>query len=60
MTIKNETHNSPALQQLIKEDAVGQLRRRDGLMAMLGSEDGARAVKMARANLIGSRVWLVC
>jgi len=41
MTIKNETHNSPALQQLIKEDAVGQLRRRDGLMAMLGSEDGA-------------------
>ncbi len=41
MTIKNETHNSQALQQLIKEDAVGQLRRRDGLMAMLGSEDGA-------------------
>ncbi len=41
MTIKNETHNSQAIQQLIKEDAVGQLRRRDGLMAMLGSEDGA-------------------
>ena len=41
MTIKNKTHNSPALQQLIKEDAVGQLRRRDGLMATLGSEDGA-------------------
>jgi len=41
VTIKNETHNSQAIQQLIKEDAVGQLRRRDGLMAMLGSEDGA-------------------
>jgi hypothetical protein len=40
MTIQNEAHNSPALQQLIKEDAVGQLRRRDGLMATLGSEDG--------------------
>src|SRR6266567_744860 len=41
MTIKNDIHNSQAIQQLIKEDAVGQLRRRDGLMAMLGSEDGA-------------------
>ncbi len=30
-----------ALQQLIAEDAVGQLRRRDGLMAALGSENGA-------------------
>ncbi len=29
------------LQQLIAEDAVGQLRRRDGLMAALGSENGA-------------------
>jgi hypothetical protein len=29
-----------ALQQLIEDDAVGQLRRRDGLMATLGSEDG--------------------
>ncbi len=41
MTNRNETPKSPALQQLIEEDAVGQLRRRDGLMAMLGSEDGA-------------------
>ena len=41
MTITKETFNSPGLQQLIKEDAVGQLRHRDGLMAMLGSEDGA-------------------
>jgi hypothetical protein len=32
---------SPALQQLIKEDAVGQLRKPEGLMATLGSEDGA-------------------
>src|SRR6185312_2043067 len=30
-----------ALQQLISGDAVGQLRRRDGLMAALGSENGA-------------------
>ena len=30
-----------ALQHLIQDDAIGQLRRRDGLMATLGSEDGA-------------------
>lgn len=30
-----------ALQKLIEDDAVGQLRRRNGLMAILGSEDGA-------------------
>jgi hypothetical protein len=29
-----------ALQKLIDDDAIGQLRRRDGLMATLGSEDG--------------------
>ncbi|TMC85295.1 MAG: hypothetical protein E6J22_20255 [Chloroflexi bacterium] len=32
---------SPALQQLIKDDAVRQLRQQQGLMATLGSEDGA-------------------
>jgi hypothetical protein len=32
---------SPALQQLIKDDAVGQLRKPQGLMATLGNEDGA-------------------
>ncbi len=31
---------SPSLQRLIDEDAVGQLRRRTGLMAQLGSENG--------------------
>jgi glucose-6-phosphate isomerase len=31
---------SPSLQRLIDEDAVGQLRRRTGLMAELGSENG--------------------
>src|SRR5712692_4626629 len=31
---------SPALRQLIDDDAVGQLLRREGLMATLGSEDG--------------------
>ncbi len=35
-----QRENSPALQKLINEDAIGQLRRRDGLMAVLGSEDG--------------------
>ncbi len=30
-----------ALQRLIEDDAIGQLRRRDGLMAILGSEDGS-------------------
>src|SRR5579863_3564469 len=39
MTNNNATQ--AALQQLIQDDAVGQLRRRDGLMATLGSEDGA-------------------
>jgi hypothetical protein len=32
---------SPALQQLIKDDAVGQLRKPQGLMATSGNEDGA-------------------
>jgi hypothetical protein len=32
---------SPALQQLINDDAVRQLRQQKGLMATLGSEDGA-------------------
>lgn len=33
--------SSPSLQRLIDEDAVGQLRRQAGLMAQLGSENGA-------------------
>lgn len=37
----NDNARRAALQQLIEDDAVGQLRRRDGLMAALGSEDGA-------------------
>lgn len=36
-----DRHDSPALRRIREEDAVGQLRRRDGLMATLGSEDGA-------------------
>jgi hypothetical protein len=39
MTNDNARHS--ALQKLIEDDAVGQLRRRDGLVATLGSEDGA-------------------
>ena len=34
------THTSPALQRIIAEDAIGQLWRRDGRVAMLGSENG--------------------
>ena len=36
----NDKATLPILQQLAKDDAVGQLRRREGLMATLGSEDG--------------------
>ncbi len=32
---------SAPLKRLIEDDAIGQLRRRDGLMATLGSENGA-------------------
>src|SRR3989440_5469383 len=37
----NDNARRSALQHLIEDDAVGQLRRRDGLMATLGSENGA-------------------
>jgi hypothetical protein len=37
----NDKATQSALQKLIEDDAVGQLRRRDGLMATLGSENGA-------------------
>src|SRR5438034_5935258 len=39
--MRNDNARLTALQHLIEDDAVGQLRRRDGLMATLGSEDGA-------------------
>lgn len=35
-----KANTSPALHRIITEDAVGQLRRRDGRMATLGSENG--------------------
>ncbi len=38
--MRNDNDTLPILQRLIEDDAVGQLRRRDGLMATLGSEDG--------------------
>ncbi|MGH2498189.1 MAG: hypothetical protein ACRDIV_26120, partial [Ktedonobacteraceae bacterium] len=38
--MSNDNARQAALQRLIEDDAVGQLRRRDGLMATLGSEDG--------------------
>jgi hypothetical protein len=37
----NDNARLSALQQLVEDDAVGQLRRRDGLMATLGSEGTA-------------------
>ena len=37
----NDNARLSALQKLIEDDAVGQLRRRDGLMATLGSEGHA-------------------
>ncbi|HLJ33756.1 MAG TPA: hypothetical protein VKU38_08905 [Ktedonobacteraceae bacterium] len=37
----NNNARQAALQQLIEDDAVGQLRRRDGLMATLGREGSA-------------------
>jgi hypothetical protein len=37
----NDATMQARLRRLIEDDAVGQLRRRDGLMATLGSEDGA-------------------
>src|SRR5947209_12388016 len=44
MMDKNEGHNEDAieavLQRFVLEDAVGQLRRREGMMARLGSEGG--------------------
>ena len=44
MMDKNEGHNEDAieavLQRFLLEDAVGQFRRREGLMARLGSENG--------------------
>ncbi len=38
--MSNDNARQAALQHLIEDDAVGQLRRREGLMATLGSEDG--------------------
>lgn len=37
----NDADTQHPLQHLIDDDAVGQLRRRDGVMAALGSENGA-------------------
>ena len=37
----NDSARQSAIQQLIEDDAVGQLRCREGLMATLGSENGA-------------------
>jgi hypothetical protein len=58
MTNNNTRHS--ALQKLIEEDAIGQLHRRDGLMATLGSEDGALKLDWVEgvARLLANPVML--
>ena len=45
-TMTNNNPRHTALQKLIDDDAIGQLRRRDGLMATLGSEDGSAQTRL--------------
>ena len=40
-SIKTTRKTSPSLRRLIDENAIGQLRRQEGLMETLGSENGA-------------------
>ena len=48
------------LERLTADDAVGQLRRRGGLMATLGSEDGALKLDWVEgvARLLANPTWL--
>jgi hypothetical protein len=56
----NDNSRLSALQKLIEDDAVGQLRRREGLMATLGSEDGALKLDWVEgvARLLATPVML--
>src|SRR5437762_14318176 len=56
----NDKATLSALQQLIDDDAVGQLRQRDGLMATLGSEDGVLKLDWVEgiARLLGDPTQL--
>jgi hypothetical protein len=56
----NDNARLSALQKLIEDDAIGQLYRRDGLMATLGSEDGALKLDWVEgvARLLANPVML--
>jgi len=55
-----QIESSPSLQRLIKEDAVGQLRRGEGRMAQLGSEGGQLKLDWVEgvARLLENDAWL--
>ena len=57
--LENEQH-IPSLQCLLTEDAVGQLQRREGRMAQLGSEDGVLKLDWVDgvARLLAHPEWL--
>ncbi len=56
----DEQQHSIALQRLIDDDAVGQLYRREGRMAELGSEDGVLKLDWVEgiARLLANSTWL--
>jgi len=60
MEISGEQQSLTPLQRLLAEDAVGQLRRREGRMAELGSEDGVLKLDWVEgvARLLANPDWL--
>ncbi len=55
-----QIESSPSLQRLIKEDAVGQLRRGEGRMVQLGSEGGQLKLDWVEGvvRLLENDAWL--
>lgn len=60
MVLNEEQQHVTPLQRLIEEDAIGQLRRREGRMAELGSEDGVLKLDWVEgvARLLNNPTWL--
>ena len=58
--VLNEEQSVTPLQRLIAEDAIGQLRRREGHMADLGSENGVLKLDWVEgvARLLANPDWL--
>ncbi len=56
----NQERNISPLQRLLAEDALGQLRRREGRMAELGSENGVLKLDWVEgvARLLANQDWL--